>query len=90
MELSKPEADSIAEGIARVEKYYPAVSAVISGRIADHVALIAAVGSVYGPRMLAIKMRVAKQKAENVNGDGGVIDMTAQFRNRQQQTPAAE
>ncbi len=88
MEITDVEAQRLAEGIARVEKYYPAVSAVISGRIADHVALVAAVTSVYGVRFAAIKVRKAKE-AQN---PGDVIDMTQQFRQRNQpqqtQTPA--
>lgn len=83
MEINELEATRLAEGIVRVEKYYPAVSAVISGRIADHVALASTLIAVYGVRFAAIKVR--KTREANNKGDSGVIDMTDQFRKKNPQ-----
>jgi len=87
MEINEIEAQRLAEGIARVEKYYPAVSAIISGKIADHIALGSTLIAIYGMRFSAIKIRKAREA--NSNGPGDVIDMTQQFR-KNNPAPAAE
>ena len=62
MKLEDAEAKMLAEAIARVEKYYPVVSSVITGRIADHVALVTALGAVYGTRIIAIQARLNEDR----------------------------
>lgn len=66
MELSKDEADELANAINRVERHYPAVAAVLSGKIMDHIALAAIAAKVYGPRFAAIKIRKAGEAAVDV------------------------
>lgn len=86
MEINETEAQRLAEGIARVEKYYPAVSAVISGRIADHIAFASTLVAVYGIRFAAIKIRKEREGKNSSRGtDSVVIDMP-----QRPQNPAAE
>ena len=63
MAMEESEAKLLAERIKAVEKYYPVISSVMSGRIADHVALVAVVGEIYGTRLIAIKLRMDKERA---------------------------
>lgn len=58
MALEPSEAKMLAEAVSRVSRHYPAVSAVITGKIADHVSLFTALTAVYGTRLLAIKNRM--------------------------------
>lgn len=67
MELEKAEADLLAEGVARVERHYPVVSGILTGKVADHVALATALATVYGTRIAAIKMRRDAERATVVN-----------------------
>ena len=63
MALEEAEAKLVAEAIGRVSRHYPQVSALLSGKIADHIALFTAVSAVYGTRLVAINARMNKEKA---------------------------
>jgi hypothetical protein len=67
MAMEESEAKLLAERIKAVEKYYPAISSIMSGKIADHVALAAVMGEVYGTRLVAIKLRMDKERATQPN-----------------------
>lgn len=69
MEIEEAEAKTLAEAIARVEQYYPRVSAVVSGKLAAHGLLAAAIFQVYGTRIAAIGIRL---KAEREGKSGAV------------------
>lgn len=62
MAIEPSEAKLMAEAIARVSRHYPQVSAVITGKISDHIALFTAFSAVYGTRLLAIKKRMDDAK----------------------------
>jgi len=64
MAIEEQEAKTLAEAIQRVEKHYPGMSAVMRGKVMDHVALVGAVGSVYGTRLAAIGIRIKREKDE--------------------------
>ncbi len=68
MAIEPAEAKMLAENIANVEKYYPVVSSLITGKIAAHGALLLAIGQVYGTRIVAIQARIKKEKAEPSGG----------------------
>lgn len=71
MLIEEKEAATLAASIIRVEQYYPKVRELLTGKAAAHIALFAAIGQVYGTRMIAISMRA---KAEKSNGPT-VVDM---------------
>lgn len=60
--MEESEAKLLAERIKAVEKYYPVISSIMSGKIADHVALVAVIGEIYGTRLVAIKLRLDKER----------------------------
>jgi len=76
MAIDPAEAQMLAERIAAVEKYYPAVSTIMSGKIADHVALVGALMQVYGTRLVAIRNnRMNAQNAAELPPGATVIPL---------------
>ena len=57
MQLDPKEAEALAEAAAEVAKYYPQL-ALMSGKSVAITSLASAVGMVYLPRMVAVRMRV--------------------------------
>lgn len=61
LELSEPEAKQLGEAVARVNALYG--NYMIPEKTAAWINLTMAAGSIYGPRMMAHKLRVKKEKA---------------------------
>jgi hypothetical protein len=59
LELDQSEADRLAKALGDIAKHHPTV---INPRVADYVHLATALGVVYGPRVMAIRHRRAKEK----------------------------
>lgn len=75
MKLEQAEADKVALAIARVERHYPSISGIITGKIADHLALATVAAEIYGTRIIAIAARKRMEQENPVRGTATVIDM---------------
>jgi len=82
MEISDDEAKRLAQASIRVAKYYPFINKALSEKVVDHLALVAIVSKVYGPRIAAIgiRIRIAAigiriRTQQNETGDATVIDI---------------
>ena len=78
MAIEPAEAKMMAEAIARVSRHYPKVAAVMTGKIADHIALFTAVSAVYGTRLVAINERVKNPKPPLNNPNVVTMNPTGQ------------
>ncbi len=61
IELSQPEAHSLASASAQVLRHYPAV--VLPAQTVDWIALMSVIGMAYGPRLVAIRQNRMNRQA---------------------------
>jgi len=84
LELSQPEAHSIASASAQVLRHYPAV--VLPAQTVDWIALLSVIGMAYGPRLVAIRQnRLNRQAPQQPIDLGNFNDLRATA----QKAPAA-
>lgn len=57
MEMGEDEALKIAKAFDRVERHYPTIRRVLSTKVKDHVTFFSVVGTAYGSRIAAIRLR---------------------------------
>ena len=67
MEMGEEEALRIAKAYDRVERYYPTIRRVLSGKVKDHVAFFSVVGTAYGSRIAAIRLRKNADNVKDIN-----------------------
>lgn len=63
MQLDPKEAEALAEAASEVAKYYPQL-AMMSGKSVAITSMASALGMVYLPRMVAVRMRVQALRAK--------------------------